>query len=220
MGLSLLEKKDAKNFSAETLALWLRKAELECLSLDIPEFNKKKLEANLGQIRSLTVKPFDEIKNELRQILFGCGVVLCLTPKLAKIGVSGASRWYGKSILIQVSDLNKKEDIFWFTLFHELGHVLKHLYNAKKKTFIDLEDEEKNEFEIEADNFAKNALIPDKLYNQFVTKDLSDTDIQVLAQKLGVHEGILVGIICKDGLFDFSNTSKFRRKIDFAPELA
>jgi HTH-type transcriptional regulator/antitoxin HigA len=117
--------------------------------------------------------------------------------------------------LIQVSDLNKKEDIFWFTLFHELGHVLKHLYNKKKVSFIDLENEEKNEFEIEADNFAKNTLIPDDLYNSFVSSDLSDVNIQTFAQKIGVHQGILVGRICKDGLFDFSKASKFRRKIDF-----
>jgi HTH-type transcriptional regulator / antitoxin HigA len=215
VGEIAFRKKDGESFSVETLALWLRKGELECLNLEIPEFDKKKLENNLDKIKNLTLKPFDEIKRELKETLLECGVILCYTPKLTNSCVNGASRWYDNNILIQISDLGKKEDIFWFTLFHELGHVLKHLYNAKKKSFIDLEDEEKSNFEIEADNFAKDTLIPDNLYQKFIKNGLNDASIETFAKNLGVHEGVVVGRLCKEDLLNFSKGSKFRRKIEF-----
>jgi len=215
VGEIAFRKKNGENFSPESLAIWLRKGELECLNLEIPDFDKKKLENNLDKIKKLTLKPFDEIKQELKEILLECGVILCYTPKLTNSCVNGASRWYDNNILIQISDLGKKEDIFWFTLFHELGHVLKHLYNAKKKAFIDLEDEEKNEFEIEADNFAKDTLITDNLYQEFIKDDLNDANIKTFAKNLGIHEGVVAGRLCKEGLIIFSKGSKFRRKIEF-----
>jgi HTH-type transcriptional regulator / antitoxin HigA len=213
--LALFRKKEKGNFSPEVLALWLRKGELECLNLEIPEFDKKKLESSLNKIRNLTLKPFDEIKDELKEILLECGVILCYTPKLTNSCVNGASRWYGNNILIQISDSGKKEDIFWFTLFHELGHTLKHLFNKKKDSFIDLENEEESHCEIEADNFAKDILIPNSLYQGFIKEQFGESDIENFSQKIDIDSGILVGRLCKEGLFNFAKGSKFRRKIEF-----
>lgn len=216
VGAIAFRKKETDGFSPETLALWLRKGELECLNLEIPEFDKKKLENNLDKIRNLTLRPFDEIKKELKEILLECGVILSYTPKLKNSCVSGASRWHGKNILVQISDSGKKEDIFWFTLFHELGHVLKHLSNKKKISFVDLENEEENQYEIEADAFAKEILIPNSLYQDFIKTKFSEIDIENFSQEIGVNTGILVGRLCKEGLMDFAQGSRFRRKIEFA----
>jgi HTH-type transcriptional regulator/antitoxin HigA len=218
VGAIAFRKKEKGNFSVETLALWLRKGELECLNLEISEFDKKKLENSLNKIRGLALKPFNEINQELKEILLQCGVILCYTPRLKNSCVNGASRWYGNNILIQISDSGKKEDIFWFTLFHELGHVLKHLYNAKKKSFIDLEDEkkeEKDELEIEADNFAKEVLIPNNLYQDFIKNSFSEYGVKIFAEEIGVDKGIIVGRLCKEELLTFDRGSKFRRKFEF-----
>lgn len=53
------------------------------------------------------------------------------------------------------------EDIFWFTFFHELGHVFQ---EKKSEVFIDGEEYNNNELEIDADNFALTRLIPNKDY--------------------------------------------------------
>jgi|694.fasta_scaffold22859_4 HTH-type transcriptional regulator/antitoxin HigA len=208
-------KNEKRNFSPETLAIWLRKGEIESLNLEIPEFDKKKLENSLEKVKRLTLKSFDEIKQELKEILFECGVILCYTPKLTNSCVNGASRWYGNNILIQISDSGKKEDIFWFTLFHEIGHVLKHLYNAKKKSFIDMEDEEKSEFEIEADDFAKDVLIPKANYSELIKNMLNESAIKKFSLKERVDIGVLVGRLCNDKYMNFSQADRFRKKIKF-----
>jgi len=216
VGEIAFRKKESRGFSPLTLALWLRKGELECLSLEISDFDKKKLANSLGKLKSLTLRPFDEIKLELKAVLLECGVILCYTPKLKNSCVSGASRWHGNNILIQISDAGKKEDIFWFTLFHELGHTLKHLYNSKKANFIDLEDEHKNELEIEADNFATETLVPSSEYNNWKTSsDLSFENITSFAYSIGVDPGIVAGRLNHDKLIDFSQTSKLKRQLSF-----
>ncbi|WP_162151430.1 MULTISPECIES: ImmA/IrrE family metallo-endopeptidase [unclassified Caldicellulosiruptor] len=54
----------------------------------------------------------------------------------------------------------KFADAYWFSFFHELGHILKH---GRKEVFIESNDGIlKCELEEEADNFAANILIPYK----------------------------------------------------------
>ena len=215
-GAIAFRKKETSNFSQEALALWLRKGELECLNLEIIDFDKKKLEATLDKIRSLTLRPFEDIRQELKEILLECGVILCYTPKLTNSCVNGASRWYGNNILIQISDSGKKEDIFWFTLFHELGHTLKHLYNTKKTSFVDLENSEEDDKEIEADEFAKNTLIPSYAYQSFIQKkQFTNIYVKGFSQEIGVDEGIVVGRLCNENLLTFDKASKFRKKLEF-----
>ena len=55
-----------------------------------------------------------------------------------------------------ISDRGKRDDILWFTLFHEIAHLIKH---SKKEIFIDDDNIDKTEIELEADNYAKNILI-------------------------------------------------------------
>lgn len=62
---------------------------------------------------------------------------------------------------------HKRIDNFAFTLFHELGHVFKHLTNSNDAQFIDLNPkQETQEYrnsaeEKEADQFAEKNLISD-----------------------------------------------------------
>jgi HTH-type transcriptional regulator/antitoxin HigA len=67
-----------------------------------------------------------------------------------------------------MSTRGKWADIFWFSLFHEIGHILLH----QKKTYIDdgnvlpgLARQEK-----EADKFAVNSLIGKERFGPFIRK--------------------------------------------------
>ncbi len=94
---------------------------------------------------------------ELRRILAGCGVVLVLLPHFPKTNAHGATFWArpDKAILL-MSMRGKWADIFWFSLFHELGHILLH----KKMTFIDARKVSPKlaRLEKEADDFAAKRL--------------------------------------------------------------
>ena len=52
------------------------------------------------------------------------GVVVLLIPELKGPHLSGAVRWLGNKAVIQLSLRHRKDDQFWFTFFHEAGHLL------------------------------------------------------------------------------------------------
>ena len=103
----------------------------------------------------------------------------------------------GEKIVLGLTVRGKDADIFWFSLFHEIGHIcLNHL--AKK--------ERTNEMELEADNWAKNALIPSDEYEGFLSeRKFSKIAVEGFAKEIGVHPGIVVGRLQSEKLIPFRN---------------
>ena len=142
-------------------------------------------------------------ENKLSDILCKCGVALVLVPHLPKIYAHGATFWLGKDkAVIMVTIRGSWNDIFWFSLFHEIGHILLH---NKQVVFIESEDV-KSSFEKqeqEADRFAANTLIPKDKYIKF-TKSASfyKKNIFDFAESNSIHPGIVVGRLQHDGYIE------------------
>ncbi|PYL04532.1 MAG: DNA-binding protein, partial [Verrucomicrobia bacterium] len=86
-------------------------------------------------------------------------------------------------------------DHFWFTLFHELGHVLKHLATGKAEGFVDdLKLPAKNKCEREADDFARNTLVPKRDWEAFDRQGQFDhRSVRREARRLMIDGSILAG---------------------------
>ena len=84
-------------------------------------------------------------------------------------------------------------DYFWFTLFHELGHVLKHLATGKAEGFIDdLKLPAKNKCERDADDFARNTLVPKRDWERFVAAGKFDHEsVRREAKRMVIDASIL-----------------------------
>ncbi len=107
--------------------------------------------------------------NKIKQLLKDCGVSLIFEPHLPNTYVNGVSYKIScDKAIIMISDRGKKDDILWVTLFHEIAHLIKH---SKKLVFVDLENTKTNDIEKEADEFSRNILIPDNIYNGFIKKN-------------------------------------------------
>jgi HTH-type transcriptional regulator/antitoxin HigA len=84
----------------------------------------------------------------------------------------------------------KRADKFWFTLFHELGHIVN---GDAEIRFVDF-DSVKSEQEEMADIFAGNALInPDDFKGFLKTGDFSLNAISQFAKRQGVKNYIVIG---------------------------
>ena len=98
----------------------------------------------------------------------------------------------------------KWADIFWFTLFHEIGHIL----NLNRRLVIlegDIDDPEYLQMEDDANRFAAEVLIPSFEYSKFIEKSrFYKDDIGAFAAHLGVSRGIVVGRLQNDGYIDRS----------------
>jgi len=190
----------AREASSYALAAWLRCAELRAVKAPTESFDKGKLKEALGEIRALSMKKPPEFMPELERLLAECGVVLILLPHFPKTYAHGATFWLRpvKAVLL-MSIRGKWADIFWFSLFHEIGHILLH----PKKTFID-EDRVLPELarqEKESDAFAEELLIGAEKLGEFVRKaDLSQEAIETFAREVGISAGIVVGRLQHEGL--------------------
>ena len=96
--------------------------------------------------------------------------------------------------VIALSLRHDRLDNFWFTLFHELGHVKLHLALVLEGGFIDADIDGISEKEIErqADRFALNALIKDEEWDSLCQLNYAD-EIKAAAKRLSIHPAIIAG---------------------------
>lgn len=212
-----------KTFSHESLAAWLRCGEIDAAKIQVKPFKKELLVSRLEELRRLTTLPASQLQERLQLICAECGIAVAFVPYFSKTYVDGATRWLSNDkALIQVSLRGKSSDRFWFTFFHELGHLLKH---GKTDEFIEFENGKSDslaEKEKEADEFAKETLIPEPSFKDFISKkDISDEAIRLFAKSIFVSPSIVAGRI-KHELYERGIKDAWRRfphltrKIEFA----
>lgn len=191
-------KSNNDNFSFESLLCWIRYGEIQSSKDVYPKYNEEKLSNSISEIRDLVSKPFLSVLDEIKSILTDCGISLVYEPHLPNTYVNGvAYKMTSDKAIIMISDRGKKDDILWFTLFHEIGHLLKH---SKKEIFVDQEKDEKNDIELEADEYSRNVLINDKIFNDFVKSKsyLYERGIKAFAKENNISTGIVVGRLQKE----------------------
>jgi addiction module HigA family antidote len=127
--ITLTHTKDPHAISA-----WLRRGELQANALYAEPYNEGKFKEALREIRTLMVRHPDECFETLQQICCEAGVKVVRTPCIKRAPINGATRWIGDAPLIQISGHFKRNDVFWFTFFHEAGHILLH---GKKGIFLE-----------------------------------------------------------------------------------
>jgi addiction module HigA family antidote len=210
-------KSQKYDVSPEALSAWLRKGEIEAMNINTDSYNRSTFKSVLEEIRLLTRYSSGKTFEKLRELCRKCGVALVFTPHLKKTHVNGAARWLDpKKALIQLSIRYRYEDVFWFTFFHEAGHLLLH---GKKEEFIDLKDStSKDNREIQADNFARDILIPPRVFEKFLSMNrlpYSKRDIENLSSELGISPAIVVGRMQHEGLVPHTHLNSLRRKLEW-----
>jgi Zn-dependent peptidase ImmA (M78 family) len=127
-------------------------------------------------------------------------VVVARAPK--GCAASGATRFVDrkKKAILQLSFRHLTDDHFWFSFFHEAGHLILH---GKDAFFVDGKGLEVSEREREADQFAVNALIPRELREILDSSSWDHRSVIRAARKLGVSRGIVVGQLQHAGKIGF-----------------
>ena len=198
--------KQIKEISDLGVLAWLRKAEIDGLAVEVKKFNRTKLKKYIPQFRGLTLKSPEEFMPEMQRLCAECGVSLVLVPSLPKTYICGATFWRKGNPILALSARGKRVDIFWFTFFHELEHIVDH---SQKISCISYEH---NGHEDEADEKASDYLIPDVNYRKFIKEyDYRDKNvIREYALSIGIAPCILVGRLLHDKLIDYRRYSDLR----------
>lgn len=191
-------KCEKENLSNECLATWLRWGELQATDMKLPIYDEKNLRGLINEFRRLTSEKPEDFSRQLKKLCMECGVALVFTPYISKTYANGATRWLDSgNPIIQISLRNRYTDIFWFTFFHELGHILKH---GKKDQYVEIDDGESSDLkEKEADEFACNTLIPENDYKKFIESEIVTIPRVIqFAKNIGVSADIVAGRIGHD----------------------
>lgn len=210
---------EGRSPSHAAVAAWLCGGEHDARAIETTTFDRRRLGENIGSIRELaaTHEPNDAL-SKLRELLADCGVAFVLRPHLPKTYLTGATFWMraqNKAVLM-MSLRGSWADIFWFTLFHELCHVLKH---SRRRTFVDFEGAatpDVAEQEAEADSFARDTLIAPQDWQAFVeAADFSSQSIFALAQRISAAPGIVTGRLQRERFIPY-NRHDFRVRLKWA----
>jgi HTH-type transcriptional regulator / antitoxin HigA len=183
----------SKQTDVAAISAWLRMGELKAAVLQTADYEATKLQAALPAMRALTTAKAETIGPTLVRLCAESGVALVFVPAFTGAHVSGVARWVGGKPLIQLSLLGKWNDIFWFSFFHEVAHVLKH---PNRAIFLDdaaAGDTVDSPEEAEANRFATDQLIPRAHQSQLDALPLSSASVQGFARQLNLHPGIVVG---------------------------
>jgi HTH-type transcriptional regulator/antitoxin HigA len=201
------------------LAAWLRIGELRAEGLAIGTFDRSRFRDALLDIRRLTLVSEPHVwLPQLTEICAHAGVGVVIEREITGARINGAVRWLASDqALIQLSLRHRWADIFWFTLFHEAGHLL--LHDRKKLTFVDAPGKASTDdmVEREADDFAARVLLPHAL-DSALARVSTETDVRKLATEAGVHPGIVVGRLQHDGRIGFNRLNQLRVRFAFADE--
>jgi len=206
------------SFKANPMAVaaWLRKGELMAQDIDAEPYDDEAFRKVLLRARAMTVRPPEVFRPELLRLCSSAGVAVVFLPQLPETGASGVTRWLTpEKALIQFSLRYKTNDQFWFTLFHEAGHILLH---GKRDVFLEEDDGRDARKEQEADRFAANVLIPPDDWRRLVQwihadRSMSKAAITSFAEEIGIAPGIVVGRLQHEGLLPYSHCNDLKVRL-------
>lgn len=202
------------------LLAWLAQGEREAEQSSCEPFESAGLRAKLPEIKALSRLRGIDFVQPLIDCCARYGVAVVFVPAPDGARVCGATRWLDKDrVLVQLSLRYKTDDQLWFTLFHELGHVLLH---GKREQFIDFERPRKlSEREQQANDFAARTLVdPVALQHLVDACDYSKAAIIQFAHLQNVSSGIVVGQLQHRGVVPFRHSlSTLKTSFRWAHEL-
>ncbi|SHK94591.1 ImmA/IrrE family metallo-endopeptidase [Fibrobacter sp. UWEL] len=161
--ISLAESRDPY-----AMSVWLRRGEILADEIQMEEIPDKTVRSNIKNMlpefialaqKSPSVKApeFLKTKKKLQSLCAKANIKLLYVENFKTAPVHGASRWYKDIAVIQLHDGFETDGGFWYTFFHELGHILLH---GKKEMFLKNVDYASRDLlkDAEADTFAQKQI--------------------------------------------------------------
>jgi len=206
-----------KNNSVDAYVLfaWQRMCELLTKDIEIAdEINVEKLKEKIPEIKQIMFKSADKVQKELDKIFAECGIAFRIVKNFKGAPVQGfIKKTEDDNLVLCMTIRNSFADIFWFTLFHEIAHII---HRDTKNRYVDFASVS-SETEAKADRFAKNTLIPLSEFKRFTAKaDFSLSAIRSFADECSVSPFVVIGRLMKEELIGWDCYSNERTRYKWA----
>ncbi len=202
----LARKSVAFNQFNDSYALtWYRKACNVAADMKIRKYDPEKLNVLYEDLHSYTIKP-DGINlfiKELKRV----GVIFFVLPHLLKTYLDGAAFYSGENPVIVYTGRYHRIDNFWFTIAHEIAHILKHLNEKTPFILDDLKNGVIDKIEEEANELASKHLNHNEIssFLEPYIGYLTTTKVEECAEIYEVHPAIIIGKLAHDGKISYTN---------------
>jgi addiction module HigA family antidote len=205
-----------RSHQPHAISAWLRQGELQAKQIEAPVFDVKKLKSSIPAMRQIMVEQPVNFFEQLQELCLQAGVVLLYTPMLPKVPLSGSTRWLNNTPLVQLTARYKKNDSFWFTFFHELGHIILH-----GKKYISLENVDFAAADLHKEEEAHQFAVYHTFTNEQkreVLQNSAITEQKIIdyAKKFNTHPAMIIGRLQHDGHIHFSVGRQFMEPIDLS----
>ncbi|MFM1842383.1 MAG: hypothetical protein RLZZ490_1119 [Cyanobacteriota bacterium] len=194
------------------LIAWTKRVEHLAQEQTVGKFDRQTLAAAIPELLTYAQNLEDIAK--IPDFLKSQGIYFVIVPHLPQTYLDGATWMIGENPVIALSLRYNRVDNFWFTLMHELAHIVA----GHEGIFIDdLANLDDNPQEIEADQLSSYWLIDHDALKEFIERRSSRYSKQSLedfAKSQNRHPGIIVGRLQHDGEIHYKNHRKFLEKID------
>lgn len=217
--LSLLKNEQINKIACRRLAItdksdlalmaWAQEAKLIARNTDTESLDVKGLVSELPEIRKMTLLKPEVFCPRIKMSLANHGIVLVFLPHLKGSFLQGASFIDGNRIVVGLTTRGKYADKFWFSLFHEFGHIV--LGHIGKPEGTSEEDEKM------ADKWSMNMLIKAEDFETFKKKkDYSERSVVRFAEDQGIAPGIVVGRMQNEHMIDHNMLNSLKEKYEIA----
>jgi len=179
---------------------WLFRAKQLSKRVRVEPYVRNNLDNTLRQLKALCEN--EQGVKLVPEVLSKAGIKLLIIEPFPNSKIDGVSFWDSESPVVVLSLRYDRIDSFWYTLMHEIGHIINEDGLRDNKAIIDAELEpggshnDKPEYEIRADEFAEDFLVPQDEMKDFITRvhpAYSVESILDFSAKIKVHPGIVVG---------------------------
>lgn len=195
-----IHKRARKNSDAPSLLAWTARVLHLASACKTEGFSAGQFdESFLTKIARLSASPNGPVL--AREMLAFSGIPLVFEPTLPNTYLDGCALLLkdGRPA-IGMSIRYDRLDSFWFTLLHELSHIVRHLTRDRPVFIDDLDDEATEDpVETEADFVAAEALIPRGVWRRSrAWRERTPQAVRELAAELSIHPAIVAGRIRRE----------------------
>jgi HTH-type transcriptional regulator / antitoxin HigA len=200
-------------FNASYAITWYHKALTEAAKIKIGIYDPLHLEQLYKQMHTFTYleNGIDLFIRELSK----AGVVFFVLPHLQKTYLDGAAFFSGQNPVVVYTGRYKRIDNFWFTVAHEIAHVLLHLSDEIPFVLDNLRDGELDALEHEANEMAADRLKHAEIlaFLQPNLKYLTNGRVEECAATYQIHPSIIIGKLAHDNKISYATQSLYNENV-------
>ena len=212
-GLHFRKSEACRKFNIFYALTWFQKARTSVQNIKLSKYTKNRLLRICENFNTYTLED-NGVSNFIHE-LNNAGIVFIVLSHLQKTYIDAASFCKQNQPVIAYTARYDRIDNFWFSMAHEISHILYDLNHEDDYFIDDMDRKPANDKEQRANDFAAELLNHLKIFEFFKYKKkyISEFRVRDCADTLQIHPGIIVGALQRKKILSPRNLNKFKKSV-------